>query len=222
MENKSKVKDIIREHIDSLKEESLETLTEKEKEYIDNVKVENNSNDLFDDIDEEFVENNVNNDLGDGIQEEVTGEMNIDEEEITKAVNPDDELRLTLLGIVSDLAYPIDYPGVDELMKLKKANGELFIMEFGSFIDKVSLNTNPMVMIITHAKPKMFDEFKELYSEESYNSAKFSNFLIERCVLHPKMSSEDVENMPGGSYFYLLSQIRSKSYLNAEVSITKI
>ena len=222
MENKSKVKDIIREHIDSLKEESLETLTEKEKEYIDNVKVENNSDDLFDDIDEEFVENNVNNDLGDGIQEEVTGEMNIDEEEITKAVNPDDELRLTLLGIVSDLAYPIDYPGVDELMKLKKANGELFIMEFGSFIDKVSLNTNPMVMIITHAKPKMFDEFKELYLEESYNSAKFSNFLIERCVLHPKMSSEDVENMPGGSYFYLLSQIRSKSYLNAEVSITKI
>ena len=69
MENKSKVKDIIREHIDSLKEESLETLTEKEKEYIDNVKVENNSNDLFDDIDEEFVENNVNNDLGDGIQQ---------------------------------------------------------------------------------------------------------------------------------------------------------
>ena len=119
MENKSKVKDIIREHIDSLKEESLETLTEKEKEYIDNVKVENNSNDLFDDIDEEFVENNVNNDLGDGIQEEVTGEMNIDEEEITNAVNPDDELRLMLLGIVSDLAYPIDYPGVDELMKLK-------------------------------------------------------------------------------------------------------
>ena len=113
MENKSKVKDIIREHIDSLKEESLETLTEKEKEYIDNVKVENNSNDLFDDIDEEFVENNVNNDLGDGIQEEVTGEMNIDEEEITKAVNPDDELRLTVLGIVSDLAYPIDYPGGD-------------------------------------------------------------------------------------------------------------
>ena len=71
-------------------------------------------------------------------------------------------------------------------------------------------------------KPKMFDEFKELYPEESYNSAKFSNFLIERCVLHPKMSSEDVENMPGGSYFYLLSQIRSKSYLNTEVSITKI
>lgn len=222
MENKSKVKGIIREHIDSLKGESLEVLTEEEKEYVDNVKVENNSNDLFDDIDEEFAENNVDNDLGDGIQEEVTGEMNIDEEEITKTVNPDDELRLTLLGIVSDLAYPIDYPGVDELMKLKKDNGELFIMEFGSFIDKVSLNTNPMVMIITHAKPKMFDEFKELYPDESYNSAKFSNFLIERCVLHPKMSSEDVNNMPGGSYFYLLSQIRSKSYLNAEVSITKI
>lgn len=222
MENKNKVKDIIREHIDSLKGESLEVLTEEEKEYVDNVKVENNSNDLFDDIDEEFADNNVDNDLGDGIQEEVTGEMNIDEEEITKTVNPDDELRLTLLGIVSDLAYPIDYPGVDELMKLKKDNGELFIMEFGSFIDKVSLNTNPMVMIITHAKPKMFDEFKELYPDESYNSTKFSNFLIERCVLHPKMSSEDVNNMPGGSYFYLLSQIRSKSYLNAEVSITKI
>ena len=75
MENKSKVKDIIREHIDSLKEESLETLTEKEKEYIDNVKVENNSNDLFDDIDEEFVENNVNNDLGDGIHDIVTGKQ---------------------------------------------------------------------------------------------------------------------------------------------------
>ena len=35
MENKNKVKGIIREHIDSLKGESLEVLTEEEKEYVD-------------------------------------------------------------------------------------------------------------------------------------------------------------------------------------------
>lgn len=212
--DKNKIKEIIKEVVPEV---NLEDKIPGENETIPE-----ENDDLFDDLDEnqEVEEHFDNTEINEDVADEVDGSVNIEDETIVRS--KDDDIRASLLTIVSDLAYPVDYPGVEELFEYKKKYGEIFIIEFGSFIEKVSHNTNPMVAIFTHAKAKMFDEFKELYPELGYNSKEFSDFLLESCILYPKFTKADIENMPGGSYFYLLTQIKSKSYLNTEVTITKV
>lgn len=213
--DKKKIKEIIEDVVPNV---DLEKEIPGEEEL---APLENEDN-LFDDLDEnKDVESNLEGaEIEENLADEVDGGINVEEEIISK--NEDDEIRASLLTIVSDLSYPVDYPGVEELFEYKKKYGEIFIIEFGSFVEKVSHNTNPMVVIFTHAKAKMFDEFKEIYPDLNYNSKEFSDFILEKCILYPKLEKADIENMPGGSYFYLLTQIRSKSYLNTEVTITKV
>lgn len=213
--DKEKIRKIIE---DVVPEVDLEKTIPEENETVPEKTEEN----LFDDLDEERdIEENFNDtEIKENLADEVDGEINIDEEIIPRS--EDDDVRASLLTIVSDLSYPVDYPGVEELFEYKKKYGEIFIIEFGSFVEKVSHNTNPMVVIFTHAKAKMFDEFKEIYPELNYNNKEFSDFILEKCIIYPKFTKTEIENMPGGGYFYLLTQIRSKSYLNTEVTITKV
>lgn len=227
-EVKDKVNDILDDvlnNIEKTEEEIIET-------PIEDKIVETDNEDLFDDMEEEDEdEKELNN-------EELNKELNLEDNKnstdeniikneddiINKDVNTTDEeerLNERVLVIVNSPNYDLEkFPNFKELKELLIKNKDIFFIEIGGIVDKISFGTEIKCFLHTTLKHHHMKEFNSLNYPDDERVDKFNNFILEKCIIAPKQKIEDYS---AGEYYVLLQHIKSKSYLNeADVSIIKI
>ena len=142
----------------------------------------------------------------DKAKEEKQEELNyLDENEVAV-------IDSNILKIISFPGYPSYFPGAAEFQKEKNMHGNLYYCILGGLVD--AIHQVPIEQFILR-KFQSRDLAKYLsLGYDVKDVINFQDFLIETCVLFPKLTSKDVAQLGIGTKSWLNSKIRLYSRID--------
>lgn len=117
--------------------------------------------------------------------------------------------------------YPENYPGIEELVKLKLKYGDLLFIKIGNYFEEFNYQISSDIFITTTLKSYDYFFFRNNFGTDE-NIALFYPFIIGRCCLFPQIKEADVLDMPAGTVKQLADSILKNSKYQISCTVNKL